>query len=107
MLRRALTAVVVMAALLAGPAAAWAQDPPLTDEPPTPLDGDATPTPTAEPTAEPTATPAPDGPDADDEEEELADTGSEPAYVALSGLALLLAGCGVRLRLGPDDQLLG
>ena len=104
MLRRAVTTAVV-AALLAWPGGAWAQtpgdDPPLTDEPPVPLDG-GEPTPTPEPTTtpEPTPTPAPDG-------EQLANTGAEPAYTALAGLGLLLAGVGVRLRLAPHDQRLG
>jgi LPXTG-motif cell wall-anchored protein len=92
-LRRNAAALVAVLAL-GIPAGALAQDPtpePLTEGPPTPLSGDATPT----PTAAPTATPAPKS----DGTSDLPNTGAEAALTALLGLGLLAGGGGLRATL--------
>jgi hypothetical protein len=76
--------------------------PPLTTDPPTELgsgEGDPTPTPTPTPTA--TATESPSA----EPREQLADTGADPALLALAGLGLL--GMGVSLRLAVPDGARG
>lgn len=89
---------LLLGAVLAAPAAA--QEPPvLTEDPPTQLDGSPTPAPT------PTATPSPTATASAGPREELADTGSEPALLALAGLSLL--GMGLSLRLAVPDGALG
>jgi LPXTG-motif cell wall-anchored protein len=98
-LRRNAAALVAVLAL-GIPAGALAQDPtpePLTEGPPTPLSGDATPTPT--PTAAPTATPAPKR----DGTSDLPNTGAEAALTALLGLGLLAGGGGLRATLATGD----
>ena len=109
-LRLLLLALLVAALSAAAPATA--QEPTPTTEAPLsndfPESGSEEEQPAAEeedeeaaPEAE--ATPVPAGEDADGAA--LADTGAEPAVVALAGLGLLLLGCGIRQNLAPGGRL--
>jgi hypothetical protein len=100
--RAAPAAVVLVCALLAaGPAHAQDQGlPPLSDQPPVPLTGNATPTPTPtamatpEPTATETATATPSP--AASPRDALPATGSDAGLTALVGASLLGMGLGLR-----------
>jgi LPXTG-motif cell wall-anchored protein len=85
MIRRRSRAAALVAVLACLQTPAWAQEPtvepqpPLSDDPPTPLNGDRT--------AEPPAN------------DELPDTGADALLVGLAGLGLLGAGAGLRITL--------
>jgi hypothetical protein len=98
--RVAPVAVVLVCALPAVPARAQDQGlPPLTDQPPVPLSGEATPTATA--TATPTPTPTPTATStpaatATPAAPQLPATGADAALTGLVGLSLLGMGLGLR-----------